>query len=77
MHSLRSVAKRIWLERSASRAFGVSQPAVSRWVRKGVLPEKQVMRLQLGLVAAPKPVDARIRRKQLQVEAARRWAEKG
>ncbi len=60
-----------------ARAFGVSQPAVSRWVRKGVLPEKQVMRLQLGLVTAPKPVDARIRRKQLQVEAARKWAEKG
>jgi|LauGreDrversion4_2_1035121.scaffolds.fasta_scaffold52132_4 transcriptional regulator with XRE-family HTH domain len=60
-----------------ARAFGVSAPAVSRWVRNGVVPEKQVLRWKLGLIVAPEAATGRLARKQLQIAAARRWADKG
>jgi hypothetical protein len=53
-------------KKDVADAFGVSAPAVSRWVRRGVVPPSQVMRLQLGFVKLPAGFDARQVRKMMQ-----------
>jgi len=37
-----------------AKAFGVSGPAVSRWIRLGRIPQQRVWQLKAGLVKPPK-----------------------
>jgi DNA-binding transcriptional MerR regulator len=58
-------------KKDVADAFGVSAPAVSRWVRQGVVPPAQVMRLQLGFVKLPAGYSARHIRKLMQEQPLR------
>jgi len=37
-----------------AKAFGVSAPAVSRWIRQGRIPQQRVWQAKAGLVKPPK-----------------------
>jgi hypothetical protein len=37
-----------------ARAFKVTAPAVSRWIRNGKVPQQRVWQYKAGLVKAPK-----------------------
>lgn len=56
-----------------ARAYGVSRASVNRWAKTGVVPELRVLQFE----RKQSPQGRRQERKRLQVEAARRWAEKG
>jgi DNA-binding transcriptional MerR regulator len=58
-------------KKDVADAFGVSAPAVSRWVRQGVVPPAQVMRLQLGFVKLPAGYSVRHIRKLMQEQPLR------
>jgi DNA invertase Pin-like site-specific DNA recombinase len=39
-----------------ARAFGVTPPAVSRWIRNGRIPQARVWQVKAGLIKPPKAV---------------------
>ena len=56
-----------------ARAYGVSRASVNRWAKTGVVPELRILQFE----RSQNPPERWQVRRGLQVEAARRWAEKG
>ena len=56
-----------------ARVYGISRASVNRWAKTGKVPELRVLQFERN----QNPQERRQERKRLQVEAARRWAEKG
>ena len=56
-----------------ARVYGISRASVNRWAKTGKVPELRVLQFE----RTQSPVEARQMRKQLQIAAARRWADKG
>ena len=56
-----------------ARAFGISRASVNRWAKTGKVPALRVMQFKHEHT----PAEARMTRKAMQAEAAKRWAERG
>ena len=56
-----------------ARVYSISRASVNRWAKTGKVPELGVLQFE----RTQSPAQARQTRKQLQIAAARRWADKG
>ena len=56
-----------------ARAFGLSRASVNRWAKTGKVPALRALQFK----HEHSPQEARMSRKALQAEAAKRWVERG